>query len=365
MKGSLTSAQFSTCIADTLSKEMPNSFVKVKPMSDGGDGFLEVIKNNSGLQRVDTNGFDSLMRAHSGFYYYHTEEQTAYIELANMSGLHLVQTEEKDPFQSTTYGSGMQIKHALDNGANKIVLGLGGSATNEAGIGILYALGFSFKSNAGDTFFPKGIDGLKKIEKVYPPQNYSDWLHVEFKLIVDVQNVLLGKTGATAVYGIQKGVKLEQVEKIDSYLSNFAKIVLKDDVESKINQMGYGAAGGVAVSLSAFFNTKIMNGFDYLSSFQDLENEIKKCDFVITGEGKTDAQTVFGKVPYGLLLLSEKYNKPCILISGSIDKNQQFINRYFAYESLSVHADSTEESIRNPKKYIIKVVQLLAFKLNK
>lgn len=364
MKGSLSSSQFSTCIVESISKWMPNSNCVMKPLSDGGDGFLEVIKNNSKLEKIEVEGFDTLMRACNGFYFFDIENKVAYIELANVSGLHLLKSEEKNPFLTTTYGSGLQIKHAFENGAIKIVLGLGGSATNEAGIGILHALGFVFETIDGNVFFPKGIDGLKQIHKVYPPKHYSEWSGIEFNLIVDVQNVLLGNEGATAVYGIQKGVKANEVETIDAYLKNYTSLLFGENAQSIINQPGFGAAGGVAVSIHAFFKTKIIKGFDYLSALQNIEEEIKHSDFVITGEGKTDSQTAFGKVPFGILTLCEKYNRPCVLISGSIEKDLNFINRFFASESLVKYAPTIEDSIHNPSIYIDRVMQSIVQRLN-
>jgi glycerate kinase len=365
MKGVMSSFEFSNNVAEIISNIIPNIDLVVKPMSDGGDGFLDVIQHFPETEKIINDNKDCLMRDSQGYYFYHTHTKTAYIELAHLSGLHLLKSNEKNPYFTSTYGTGIQIQQAIDQGAKKIVLGLGGSATNDGGVGILYALGFTFISTAGLSFFPQGIDGLKNITSVQPPSNLSYLKNITFDLVVDVQNPLLGENGATAVYGIQKGVRPSDVVAIDAYLYHYAQLLYKEQTPTMINQPGMGAAGGTALSLSAFFNIKFTKGFDYLSKWYDLEKEIQQADFIITGEGSTDVQTLYGKVPMGVLNLCEKYNKPCLLVSGMIDHEQEFVKRYLMAESLYQFATNKEDSMIHSNVYLKKAVQLMALRLKK
>ena len=248
------------------------------------------------------------------------DKKTAFIEMATASGLELISPGERNPLIASTFGTGEMIKHAIETGCKKIVIGIGGSATNDGGAGMAQALGAKFLNKDRKELLPGGkqlselcnID-LSGFEKNLP----------EILVACDVSNPLTGPNGASAIYGPQKGATPEMVQQLDAALKNYAQIIRKQlniDIE---NIPGAGAAGGLGGGLVAFTGAKLVSGFQLVAEILDIENQIAKADFVITAEGKLDAQTVNGKAPFGVAQLAKKYKKAVIGIAGTLGNGHE------------------------------------------
>ena len=241
-------------------------------------------------------------------YHWNEDTSTAIIEMAIASGLVLLEKHEQNPLYTSTYGTGLQIKDAIERGVGKIILGLGGSATNDAGMGILEALGFQFYGAKNQWLGSCGRN-LLFIEKIIPPPAIPA---IKIEIACDVQNPLYGPDGAAHVYGLQKGAGEEDLVQLDAGLKHFASIIYKQTGKDVSQIRGTGAAGGIAAGLMAFFDVEIREGAKMIIGASQLEKELLNTDLLITGEGKIDNQTKHGKVVSEIGLLGEKYNIPVV-----------------------------------------------------
>ena len=321
-KGSLTSEAACKCIAAGINQVDASADVMEFPMADGGDGFAAVLQYYLDTQTVTCHTFDPLMRPMDASYQWDSHNKTAIIELAAASGLLLLGQQERNPLQTSTFGTGVLIKHAIDKGAKKMILGLGGSATNDAGIGILAALGFKFTDKAANVLTPNG-ESLQYINAVISPAIMPE---INFEIAADVQNVLSGKNGAAFVYGSQKGATLNDILVLDKGLQNFASIVQSQTGKDIRSFPGAGAAGGVAAGLMTYFDVKVGSGAQLLIDKSSIKAQLKDCDLIITGEGKLDAQSLCGKVVGHIAKLANQFYIPVIALCGKVDINQQQIN---------------------------------------
>ncbi len=318
-KESLDASGVSIAIKKGVNKIYPKSKIQIVPISDGGEGALDLIVNCKLGKYIYSKTYDPLMRKISSKYVLFNDRKTAWIELSKSSGICLLKSNEKNPKLTSTYGTGILIKKAIERGCKRIIIGLGGSATNDGGTGILSALGFKFFDNKKKLLENGGgyLKQLKKIEN----SNELNLKNVKFELACDVENKLLGKNGASHLYSPQKGAKnLLDINILEDGLKNLSKIIkqkYKVDV-SKIS--GGAAAGGCGAGLFGILNAKISSGFSILSKIVELEKKIKCSDLVITGEGKIDSQSFYGKVPFQVAKIANKYKIPVICLSGSIDR---------------------------------------------
>lgn len=320
-KGSLTSFEACEAIAAGLSLFNKEIDIVQLPMADGGDGFAKVFKHYTSSTDIICKTCDPLGRSISGTYQWDEKENTAVIELAVASGLVLLQEHEQNPLYSSSYGTGLQIKDAIDKGAEKIILGLGGSATNDAGMGILEALGFRFLG-LKDQWLGSCGRNLLLIDKIVPPAVLPT---VRFEIACDVQNLLYGPDGAAYIYAPQKGANEEDVTQLDEGLKHFASLIYKQTGRDISKVPGTGAAGGIAAGLMGFFDVEISEGTKMIMKANDLEKELQDADLIITGEGKIDHQTQNGKVVSEIALLGKKYNIPVIAYCGISDLNDSDI----------------------------------------
>jgi glycerate kinase len=277
-----------------------------------------------------------------------SKTNTAIIELADASGSRLIKENEVNPMKSNTRGTGELIKSALDKGAQKIILGIGGSATTDGGSGLLYELGVKFldKQNREISALPKGLLALNRIDTSGMDRRLNN---CEIILLCDVTNKLLGKNGAAAVFGPQKGADKKTVALLEKCLYQFNKIAKKDtgvDMDSFIRG---GSAGGVAAGLSTFANAKLVCGIDYFLDIAGFENELKKADLLITAEGKLDSQTLEGKGPYGVAEKARQHKTPVIILAGQVPaKAGKELHRYFdAIFSIGPGPASKEDAMKN------------------
>ncbi len=316
-KGSATSLEVATAIERGILKADKNvKFVKF-PVSDGGEGLIEVIESLSGYTKKTIIVNDPLFNKIQASYASNTD--TAFIEMAAASGLPLVPMNKRNPLNTTTFGTGELIKDALENGAKKLVIGIGGSATNDGGIGMLCALGAKFYDSDNNELSPIG-KSLNLITKVDFSSFYKNLKDVEISVACDVDNPLCGENGASYIYGPQKGADEETVEFLDKSLEKFSKVVCK---EKEALEAGSGAAGGLGFALKAFLNAELKSGIELVLSAIGFEEAVSDADLVITGEGKIDGQSKRGKVPVGVAKLAKKFNVPVIALAGDIGKGTE------------------------------------------
>lgn len=287
------------------------------PMADGGEGTMDsLVDATFGVKyTVEVTGpIGNKVSARFGIL---GDRETAVIEIAEASGLHLVDRENRNPLKTTTFGTGELIKAALDKGAKKIIIGLGGSATNDGGVGMLQALGASFKDENGKEL-PFGGGSLGNISNIDLSKFDERIDKIEFEVACDVKNPLTGKCGASKIFGPQKGATEEMVSILDKNLKHYAEKV-KELLSKEIDLVdGAGAAGGVGAALVGFCNGKMERGIDLVIKYSKLEEKLKDADFVFTGEGSIDYQTKFGKTPIGVSTMAKKYNIPVIAFAGKI-----------------------------------------------
>ena len=318
-KGSATSAQLSHCIEQTIREALPQANVTSVPIADGGDGTMQAIKQILGKQveerTVKIHSFLPDKLSLTANYLLDPITHTAYMDLATTCGLALVPPLKRNVMMASTSGTGMMIVDAIRQGASHIVLGLGGSATCDGGVGILDSLGFNFLDKKGNTLLPAGCN-LHAIDHIDKKNINHDIKDIKFTLLTDVDNPLLGKDGAAAVFAPQKGASPQDVEQLENGFKNFIKLMPYGEKIASIP--GAGAAGGVAAGMIAFLDADIVHGIDWILEKADFENTIANAQLIITGEGRIDRQTAMGKAPAGVLLIAKKHNIPVVALCGSL-----------------------------------------------
>ncbi len=290
--------------------------------SDGGEGFLNAVQGYiPELKEISVETFDPLGRPIYATYLWNEGLKNAYIELAKASGIELLSLAERDPLKTSTYGTGLQIKHAIESGAKKIYVGIGGSATNDAGIGMARALGYQFFDVLGNELPGNGSD-LNKIHKMVSPKDHYN--EIEFFAINDVLNPLFGKTGAAYTYGKQKGATLEAIELLDKGLQNISSKVEQYLKKEEATIPGAGAAGGAAFGLACFFNAYFVSGTSFILNLANFHQLVitHNIKLIITGEGKIDHQTAYGKFVFGIIQEAKRHKIPVMAICGKLDLDQ-------------------------------------------
>ncbi|MGD1821207.1 MAG: glycerate kinase [Pleomorphochaeta sp.] len=316
-KGSATSLEVASAIERGILKADSSVEISKFPVSDGGEGLLEVIESLEGYKRITLKVKDPLFNEIEASYV--RNEETAFIEMAAASGLPLVPDSKRNPLNTTTFGTGELIKDALDSGVYNLVIGIGGSATNDGGIGMLTALGATFYDNEENEVSPIG-KSLDIIES-YDFSNFHKSINnVKVSVACDVDNPLCGINGASYIYGPQKGADKDMVQFLDNSLNKFSKLVNKED---EALAPGSGAAGGLGFALKSFLNAELKSGIELVLSAIGFEEAVSKADLVLTGEGKIDGQSKRGKVPVGVAKIAKKFNVPVIAIAGDIGKGTE------------------------------------------
>ncbi len=318
-KGSLTAAEVIEAIKEGLHRINPAITTHSILASDGGDGFLEVIRKYLNPLELVCETVDPLGRTIHASYLFDEEQKTAYVELAKASGLELLSKTERRVVETSTFGTGLQLKHAIENGAERIYVGLGGSATNDAGTGIAAALGGVFYTATEQLNIPEGKD-LEAITNLdcSALENYKE---VPFFAVNDVENPLFGKNGAAFTYGKQKGATAGELQQLDAGLRNISDMVQKKLHKDVAMFPGSGAAGGAAYGLKAFLHADFIGGTEFVLGLTDFFDIIssKKIDVIITGEGKIDQQTQNGKLIKGISTLAARHAIPVVAICGALD----------------------------------------------
>lgn len=321
-KGSLSAQEVVQTIASQWQQIRPTDNLLLYPMADGGEGTMEAVLMALGGEKRTAKVSDPLGRPITAHWGWLEESGTAVIEMAQASGLHCVGEHERDVHKASTYGTGELIKEALDAGAKTIFLTLGGSATNDCGIGMLQALGAEFKDAGGLSLSPGGL-ALAQLASVELAQLDPRIKDVHFIAACDVDNPLCGERGASAIFGPQKGATPQDVKVLDAALAHCASVCAQTLEKDMQNTPGAGAAGGTGYAALTFFDAQFRPGVALVAELTKLEEAMKSADLVITGEGKLDAQVMHGKAVMGITQLAARNNVPVVALVGSLGDGYQ------------------------------------------
>ena len=330
-KGSLTSMEAGQSVKRGILAAEQSAEVVVSPLADGGEGTLDALMEGMNAKRVTLTVTGPLGEPVLCCYGYLEESDTAVMEMASAAGITLVK--QKEPLRATTYGVGEMITDALDRGCKKILIGLGGSATNDGGVGMLRALGFAFLDENGADV-GDGAAALARIRTIRTENADARLSKVIFQVACDVKNPLFGENGATYVYGAQKGIAENQKTYLDEAMRHYADVTAEFLHVDLSESPGAGAAGGMGYAFLAYLHGILTPGIDRIMEITGLEDVIRTADIVVTGEGRLDGQTVMGKVPVGVAELAKKYGKHVIAFAGSVTSeavkcNQKGIDAFF------------------------------------
>jgi len=358
-KGSLSSKQVCQAIEEGLLKACEGVFEVVKvPIADGGEGTVDAFLSALGGELIELTVTGPLGKPVHSFYGI-LPDGTAVIEMAAASGLSLIPAHQRNPLVTTTYGTGQLIMNALDHGCSRFIVGIGGSATNDAGVGMLQALGIKFLDDAGKEV-PWGGGNLDKVATIDLKGMDSRLKNAQFIVACDVDNPLCGEKGASAVYGPQKGATPDMVKLLDRNLSHLADVVASVLGEDHRNDPGAGAAGGLGFAFKAFLDAQMRPGIDVVMEATHMDTLAAQSDIIITGEGRTDYQTAqFGKAPSGVAKLGKRMGKPVLLISGALGEGYQelFNQGVIAAFSIANGPLSLQEAMENAYSLLVDVAQ--------
>lgn len=333
-KESVSSIIGSQAISEGIKEVYSDAEVLVFPLADGGEGTVEALVIGTGGKLMNVQVTGPLGEKTEAFYGVLGDGKTAVIEVAAACGLPLLTEKQRNPLKTTSFGVGELITDALEKGCREFIVGLGGSATNDAGVGMLQALGFQFKDQKNEEL---GYGGqyLQETNSINTEQVHPLLKKASFKVACDVNNFLYGEEGAAYIYGPQKGASNEMVEELDKGLKHFAEVVEQKMAMDIHHMQGAGAAGGLGAAFLGFLGAELQSGADLILETVGLEEQLAAADFVITGEGKMDAQTSRGKAPLGVAKLAKKHNVPVIALAGAVteetaDLNDSGITSYFS-----------------------------------
>ena len=316
-KGSLTSTEAGQAVAIGIQQQFPQCQIKLLPIADGGEGMLAVMLNTVEGEVQYLTAHNPCMENIRTSYGISADGTTAFIEMANISGLPLIRKEQQNPMKTTTYGTGELIRDALEKGCTQFIIGIGGSATNDAGIGMLQALGFEFLDKK---YQPLGFGGeiLGKIDSINIRKVDPKVKRAHFIVACDVQNPFYGPNGAAAIYARQKGANDAMIEELDRGMQAFAQVIQRETGKDISMIPGSGAAGGMGGGMLAFLNAELRSGADLLLDLSHFESQIEGADLIITGEGRMDRQSLMGKITGKILEAGKRKDIPVIAFAGSI-----------------------------------------------
>ncbi len=318
-KGSLTSAEVADAFEEGLRSISPNFCVKKVCMADGGEGTAEALVSTLGGEWIEVEVLDPLMRPICARYGLVDDGQTAVIEMSEASGLTLLSEEERNPLKTSTYGTGQLIADSLARGCRKILVGIGGSATNDAGTGMLSALGFRFFDAEGHLLDGCG-ETLERIATIDSSHILPELKSVDIRVACDVTNPFCGPQGAAYVFAPQKGADKQMVERLDRGMHHLAMVIKQYNKVDVTNLPGAGAAGGLGGAFSALLGASLCQGVELVLDTLHFDELLKGCDLVVTGEGRIDRQTLMGKAPMGVLKAATRRGIPVIAIGGSVER---------------------------------------------
>lgn len=352
-KGSLSAVEAANAINRGVKKAFSEAETVLLPIGDGGEGTMETLVAATGGKIITVSVIGPLGNQIEAAYGVLGDGGTCVIEMASASGLHLVPEGNFVPLKATTYGTGQLIQQALNDGFSSFIIGLGGSATNDGGAGMLQALGLQILDELGNEI-GRGGGELNKVNGLGLDSFDKRIKHSKFIIASDVQNPLIGPNGASHVFGPQKGATAEEVDLLDSNLANWADVVAQETGIKLHNQPGAGAAGGIGGAFQAFFPVEMKRGVDVVLDYIKMEAELINTDLVITGEGQVDSQTAFGKTPLGVAQMAKKGNVPTIILAGSIGEGIEVLHDFGVVSITSIINSpmSLKEAIDNAEELL-------------
>jgi len=359
-KGTMTAAEACAAVAAGIKAVWPDAQCFSRPMADGGEGTARVICDACGGEWLTEEVTGPLADQITGGWVWLEETKTAIIEMSEASGLKLLNAARRNPWRATTAGTGELMQAAVRRGAERLIVALGGSATNDGGAGMAWAMGYRFLDAEGNGFFPLPAN-LETLANIIPPENSA---LPEIIAACDVTNPLLGPDGATAVYGPQKGITLERMPAFESALHHLAGIVRRDLGLDMATTPGAGAAGGLGFGLMTFCRASMQPGFDLVAEVTKLEAAVRTADLVITGEGCIDAQTLHGKGPAGVADMARRLGKPVVAVGGIVDESaRDGLNAKFHAVIAAATAETLEDALANPAQAVEHAIRDAADKL--
>ncbi len=324
-KGSLTSMQAGKAVEEGIKRVYSDAEVVIRPIADGGEGTVDALCEGMGGEKQVVIAKDPLGRTIDCEYGIIPDTDTVIIEMSAAAGLTLISEDERNPLNTTTYGVGEIIVDAMKKGCRNFIIGIGGSATNDGGIGMLQALGFEMLDKDGNSV-PYGAKGLKSLSLIKTGNVNPLLCECKFNIACDVTNPLCGENGCSAVYGPQKGADEKMISEMDGWLRNYSELAKTVCENVDEGFPGAGAAGGMGFAFRTFLNGTLKNGIDLVLTETHLEGYVKDADVVVTGEGRLDAQTAMGKAPSGVAAIAKRYSKPVIAFSGVVTKEARVCN---------------------------------------
>ncbi|WP_377887539.1 glycerate kinase [Alkalihalobacillus sp. R86527] len=358
-KGSLTALEVGTTMKEAFEKEMPEATVDVIPMADGGEGTLRTLTFATNGKQIPIEVTGPLGTPITSEYGVLGDGKTVVIEVANIAGLPLVPTSKRDPLNTTSFGIGEAILQAIDDGFKDFIIGLGGSATNDGGLGMLQALGVTFHDSEGQAVSPYGSD-VERVQKVDFTTIHPSVNECHFKIASDVDNPLCGELGASAIFGPQKGATEEKITTLDKALKHYADVIEDHLCESYQHKEGSGAAGGLGFAF-LLLKGDLMSGSEIVAKTTGLIDKIRQADWVITGEGQSDYQTLYGKVPAFIAKSASENGVRTILLSGSLGKGYEQLYDYFtSCFSITAGPISLDDCIENAQTLLFNQTRNIA-----
>ena len=367
LKGSLSSLEAGKAIGTGVKKAWPEAEVCVRPLADGGEGTVEAVTSAMGGEMVTLRVTGPLGEPVDCVYGVIRESRTAVLEMAGAAGLTLLKDEERNPLKTTTYGVGEVIRDAVKRGCRHFLVGIGGSATNDGGIGMLQALGFGMLDKEGKQV-PFGAQGLAVLERIEDGEVMPELRECTFRIACDVTNPLCGPQGCSAIYGPQKGADAEMIAEMDTWMEAYGALTEAKYPGMDSKTPGCGAAGGIGFAFYAFLGGVLESGIKIVLEETRLDDYVKDADIVVTGEGRLDGQTVMGKAPIGVAKTAKKYGKKVIAFSGSVTKdaiacNQEGIDAFFPILRRIVtleeamDADTARENMEDTSEQVFRLIR--------
>jgi glycerate kinase len=347
-KESMTAKEVADAMERGIRKVMPDAECIKVPMADGGEGTTQslVDATNGRIYKVKVMGpLGDTVEAELGIL---GDKETAIIEMASASGIQLISKEERNPLVATTFGTGQLIKEALDMGVKNLLIGIGGSATNDGGAGMFQALGGRLLDKEGNEL-PKGGGALDKLHSIDISNLDPRLSKINVEVACDVSNPLTGKTGASHIFGPQKGATPEMVERLDNNLKHYGNVI-RDQLGIEVDTVpGAGAAGGLGAGLMAFLSAKLIKGVELVIKYTELEKHVVGADYVWTGEGSIDGQTLYGKTPFGVASVAKKYKIPTLVLAGSIGEGVDVLYNHGITSIIGILQSPTslEDALKN------------------
>jgi glycerate kinase len=353
-KGSLSALEAAEAIRDGVLAAMPDAEIVLVPIADGGDGTVEALVAATGGERRSVRVRGPLADPVRAEYGLIDNQKTAVIEMAKAAGLALLRPEQRDPRITTTYGVGELLQHAFDDGARRFIVGIGGSATNDAGAGMAQALGYHLLDDNGHELPPGGL-ALKKLARIHVGGVHANWKAAEVEVASDVTNPLTGPNGASAVYGPQKGATPEMVAELDAALTRFAEVIRRD-VGVDVEQLpGAGAAGGLGAGLVAFTGARLRPGAEMVMEAVKLDDRLQGAELVITGEGRLDSQTArFGKGPAAVARHAHDEGVLVVALGGSVVDETELHLLFDGLEASVVEPCSLEDAMAQARPLLVR-----------